>query len=432
MIKKYGYFILILALCGIMLCACSFDGNTKKNKSDSTKETQTDATKHRTVSMIGVLLNVDEENRVISFISIDDNEEYICTYGTGAMFYNKSGSVTSVSSMSEGLVADVEFDSESNTISKMQVSDDDKVWENSKVSSFHVNETEHSMRIGKSLYYYDKYTAVFSEGEQISIMELNSQDQLIVRGYDNKIVSIVVDKGHGYITLSGESLFVGGLIDIGGTVVKVIEEDMMIIVKEGFYKVEARNGSYYSEKYVTVTRDMKSNVDFSDVEVIVTETGSVLFNVTPSDAIVYLDGKEIDCSKILTLNTGRHKISVTADGYNEYTDTITVETGYQVISIDLKKSSVQSETSGNNETGSENETDTPTETVVSTVNKVTVSGPEGGFVYFDGSYKGTAPVTFSMITGDHVITVLYNNEIKSYSVTLAEGGDDVTYDFTDK
>ncbi len=37
-----------------------------------------------------------------------------------------------------------------------------------------------------------------------------------------------------------------------------------------------------------------------------------------------------------------------------------------------------------------------------------------------------------MITGEHVISILYNKEIKSYSVVLAEGGDDVVYDFTGK
>lgn len=430
--KKYGYVILILVMCGVMLCACSFNGsNTGKKKPHATKETETEAG-YKAEGTVGVLLSVDEENRVISFITIEDSEEYMCAYGTGTMFYNKSGSVTSVSSMSAGMVADIEFNVGTGMISQVQISDDDKVWENSKVSSFHVNETEHSMKIGKSLYYYDNYTAVFSDGEPISIMELNSEDQLIVRGYDNKIVSIVVDKGHGYITLSGESLFIGGLIDIGGTVVKVIEEDMMIMVTEGFYKVEARNGSYYSEKYVTVTRDMESKVDFSDVQVIVTETGSVLFNVNPQNAVFHLDGKEIDFTQVLTLNAGTHKVYVTADGYNDYTDTITVEKGYQIIDIKLKNSSGETETEDSTESETENETKSETETVVSTVNKVTVNGPEGGFVYFDGSYKGTAPVTFPMITGDHVITILYNNQIKSYSVTLAEGGDDVTYDFSEK
>ena len=45
---------------------------------------------------------------------------------------------------------------------------------------------------------------------------------------------------------------------------------------------------------------------------------------------------------------------------------------------------------------------------------------------------GTAPVTFALVTGEHVISVLYNNHINSYTVNLSEGGDDVKYDFTSK
>ena len=53
-------------------------------------------------------------------------------------------------------------------------------------------------------------------------------------------------------------------------------------------------------------------------------------------------------------------------------------------------------------------------------------------VYFDSTYVGIAPVTFDMVTGTHVISILNGTEINSYTVTLAEGGDDVEYDFTNK
>ena len=53
-------------------------------------------------------------------------------------------------------------------------------------------------------------------------------------------------------------------------------------------------------------------------------------------------------------------------------------------------------------------------------------------VYFDSTYVGVAPVTFDMVTGTHVISILNGTEINSYTVNLSEGKGDVEYDFTDK
>ena len=101
--------------------------------------------------------------------------------------------------------------------------------------------------------------------------------------------------------------------------------------------------------------------------------------------------------------------------------------GYQEVAISLTSSETQSASKTEQETTAEQSTTTG---VVSTKNKVTISGPVGANVYFDGAYKGTAPVTFPLVTGEHVVSVLHNKEIKSYTVNLVEGSDDVVYDFT--
>ena len=39
---------------------------------------------------------------------------------------------------------------------------------------------------------------------------------------------------------------------------------------------------------------------------------------------------------------------------------------------------------------------------------------------------------FPLVTGEHIISILSGTKINSYTVNLADGADDVTYDFTDK
>ena len=232
-----------------------------------------------------------------------------------------------------------------------------------------------------------------------------------------------MDKGHGYISLKGAEIFVGGLVDVGGTTVKVIEDNMLLIVQEGVHRVEVRNGETIAEKYVTVVRGEQCVADFSDVAANVTVTGTVKINVNVSNASVYIDNVKRDYSSVITLVSGKHKLTVEADGYVTYSGTIEVGSSHQSIDIKL---GIDDEPSTSEDPTKENET------VVSKVNDVTVVGPKGAMVYFDSTYVGIAPVTFDMVTGTHVISILNGTEINSYTVNLSEGGDDVEYDFTNR
>lgn len=428
---KNRYIIMagVILMAGLILTACASTSSTRHRIKD---QEETKAVK--SPEDMGIIINVDYENNNITLGGIEDGEKTIYSYNSGTTAYTKSGSAMSMAQLSAGDIVDITYNTNSYVLEKIQISNDKNVWENTKVTSFSVDEAARSMKIGQTLYAYTDNTLIFSQGEKIDISELNKEDQLIVRGYGTKVVSIVVDKGHGYITLSGEQLFIGGYVDVGGRVVKVIEDDMLIIVQEGSYKVEVRNGDYIADKQVEVTRDNNTVVDFSDVAPNVTATGNVRFNIDVDNAVLYVDGVQMSATDVLTLTTGSHKISIVAEGYDDYSDTIEVGTKYQIVDINLKSTS-ETETETEGETETESSTEPVTDSsgdVVSQINDVTVSGPVGGYVYFDGKYMGVAPVTFDMITGSHVISVLYNSQIKSYSVNLAEGGDDVVYDFTDK
>ena len=429
--KKYFLVSVVLIMTGLIFTACASVSSTHSNK-----KIPEETTSAKSPQEMGVIINVDDENSNITLGNIEGGDKTIYAYNSGTTVYTKSGNVMSLSGLEAGDIVDISYNPKSYVVEKIRISDDKDIWENTKVTSFSVDDSTRSMKIGQSLYSYTDSTFVFSNGERIDISELNSQDRLIVRGYKTKVVSIVVDKGHGYISLTGEQLFVGGYIDVGGKIVKVIEDEMLIIVQEGSYKVEVRNGAYIADKQVQVTRDRNTVVDFSDVAPIVTSTGSVKFNINADDADLYVDGIKKNASEVLTLTAGNHKVKVTAEGYYEYSDTVEIESKYQIIDIILKKdgeSETQTESRTETETESVQETQTNSSgDVISQINDVTVSGPEGAYVYFDGKYMGIAPVTFDMVTGSHVISILYNSEIKSYSVNLAEGGDDVTYDFTDK
>lgn len=426
---KQKYLTYVAGLCVISLIVLTvvycFGSNDKKTT--TRKQTTTTAAQEKLSgnSELAIIKGIDTDEEKITFVNIKETEEYILSYNGATNYNSKSGIAMAVDQFSMGDVVDITY--ESGVLTEMNISDE--VWENTKVTSFKFDDTTHSVSVGQSLYSYSDDMVVVSDGKLISVMELNPSDQLTVRGYDKQVVSIVVDKGHGYISLSGDELFIGGYITIGSSMVRVIEEDMLLVATEGTYKVEVRNGSYLSSKNVTITRDNQSVVDFSDVIPVTVEDGNVRFVIDAEDAVLYIDGTETSYSSIVTLKSGKHTIKVTADGYDDYEETITVSATYQTVEIDM----VSEDSTDTDETTTASEEETTTlegDTVVSTINDVTISGPEGAKVYFDAVYKGVAPCTFDMITGTHIITILNDTQIKSYTVTLVEGADDVKYDFS--
>ncbi len=417
----------MMAACFIGVSGCS-SRSTSTRRPSSSSQTQTKETGD---TVTAVLTLVDTESKNMRFRTVDNYEDVLCSYNVGISVISKSGEVISASQLIEGMVCDITYDTEDRIISKVRVSTNDDVWEQRNVSNFSVDETAHEITIGKTLYTYDEKTIVFSHDKEISILELNRMDSLTVRGYKHEVVSIIVDTGHGYVSLTNASLFYGGLLDIGGLVVKSIEPNMVITVTEGTYKLEAESGEYSTTKTITVNRDELTLVSFGDVRPNVTQTGNVKFDINIDNAKLYIDNVLRDADGILTLTVGSHTVVITADGYNDYKDTISVVSGYTEYSIDMED---EEETTyeGETTTGEEETTTTVVngETIVSTTNTVTVQGPEGAAIYFDSSYKGIAPVTFAMITGTHNITVLNGTDIATYTVNLVEGADDVLLDFS--
>ena len=76
--------------------------------------------------------------------------------------------------------------------------------------------------------------------------------------------------------------------------------------------------------------------------------------------------------------------------------------------------------------------DVSSTTGTKTSNKVTISAPVGASVYFDGEYLGIAPISFTKVTGSHIITFSKLGYLsKSYTVTFVDDSKDVSLKYDD-
>ena len=443
--KLQNFILGILIVAGIVLCAFLFaeEKADKAAKASTAKNSVNQMESKSTAPIVNaptIPTDIRTELAVITYVSADTKRLSVRSYGEGvdrtfymeqpALIYTEFGNAMTLAQLYAGDVIDITYDNVNNKVSEIHISNEVKC--HMAVSDVSVNTSYRRLSLYGKNYEYARNVVVVSDNELITPEQLSVHDVFNLYEKDGKVVSVVVTRGHGYISLTGVDLFMGGYVNIGSENIKTIEKNMMITVTEGSYKVAVSKDQYYGSKTVTVNRNQVTTVDFSEFVADTVENGNVLF--------------DIDVDPV-----GTYTVRVSADGYDNYQDKIEVKADYQKVNIRMKKEeestssgkttgAVQQSSQANgtqqttsaSSTGVTSQYETETTTIVSTKNRVYIDGPAGAAIYFDDSYLGVAPLDFAMVTGQHTFIVISGTTIKSYTVNLVEGADDVRYDFTPK
>lgn len=441
----------MLIVTGIVLCAMLFASGKKEGENDDTTKRNTSHIS-ATASIVnmpttavdlrtefGVVTAVNAEAKTISFRLFGKGENYDFRLEEAAYIYSAYDNAMTLSQLDMGDVAYITYDAVQRTLHEIHLTNDAVC--HRAVTDISLNNAYRTISFFNKNYEYSQNVVVVSGKELITPEQLSAKDLLTVYEMDKKVVSIVVERGHGYLSLTGVDLFMGGYVDVGGEIIRTINKDMMLLVTEGEYKVSVSHKGYYGYKTVKIERDKVSTVDFSEIVANTVENGNVFFNIDVKGAKLYLNGEETDYSQgVLTLPTGSYSVRVSAEGYENYVDKVEIIADYQKIDIKMtpdeeQETKTQASTTAretSSSTGVTSQYETETATKVSTKNRVYIDGPAGASIYFDGTYIGTAPFDFAMVTGEHTFIVIFGTDVKSYTVNLVEGADDVRYDFTPK
>ena len=458
--KLQNFILGILIVAGIVLCAFLFaeEKADKAAKASTAKNSVNQMESKSTAPIVNaptIPPDIRTELAVITYVSADTKRLSVRSYGEGvdrtfymeqpALIYTEFGNAMTLAQLYAGDVIDITYDNVNNKVSEIHISNEVKC--HMAVSDVSVNTSYRRLSLYGKNYEYARNVVVVSDNELITPEQLSVHDVFNLYEKDGKVVSVVVTRGHGYISLTGVDLFMGGYVNIGSENIKTIEKNMMITVTEGSYKVAVSKDQYYGSKTVAVNRNQVTTVDFSEFVADTVENGNVLFDIDVDGAVLYLNGKETDYTEgMLTLPVGTYTVRVSADGYDNYQDKIEVKADYQKVNIRMKKeeestssgqttsssATVSQQPASSSSTGVTSQYETETTTIVSTKNRVYIDGPAGAAIYFDDSYLGVAPLDFAMVTGQHTFIVISGTTIKSYTVNLVEGADDVRYDFTPK
>lgn len=409
--------VLLIAVC---LLEPKGDPDTSGESSSSTVQQPLENVKPGTYDSAdtAVLVAIDQEAKTLTFLNLEVEKKYTLTMDGATKLYDKYGDTLSLSQIRPGDVVDITFLKETKHLAGMQLSAES--WNYSNIENYELDVAKNQISIGSENYKLSSITQYFSEDKPVELMDLNATDILSFQGIGSRVLSVRVEKGHGYLRLENDEHFIGGWIEIGQSQIQKITEDMLLLVPEGSYQVTISNNGGGGVKNIVVYRNQEITLDIGDLEVPDPESGLVLFSLTPSDADLYIDGKQVNPSYPLVLEYGLHQIIVRAEGYQPITQYIRVSQESAGIHVELEPETEE-------EDKKQEETTTTTDYY-----KIYIDAPQSAEVFVDGNYIGLAPCSFPKEEGSYIITLRRDGyQTRSYTITVDDSEKDLSYSFAD-
>lgn len=327
--KKINLLLTIL-LISLFFVGCG-ESSTKETTKEATKEEITIEESNPLV-FSGTLVSKDLNSNVLTFIDVHSDEEMKLFYSGGVDLKNQYGKIISIGQVELGQIFEVEYQEEPAKIQTMTLSSES--FELKNIQKFSWNKEKKSIEIAGEIYKYSD--AVFLTGSKgtLSFSELDSKDVITARGVNGKVCSIVVEQAHGFLVLENYDTYIGGMISIGKESFPV-EEDMKLSIAEGTYEMVISKGDHSGSKKVVISPYEETKVNLSDIQILPNKTGVVKVKVQVEGAKVWIDGKTVDIEEEIALSYGKHQIKITREGYENFNDTLTIDTPYIIYKVDL-------------------------------------------------------------------------------------------------
>ena len=379
-----------------------------------------------------VLVDINSVDNTVTLLNLDLGKQYTLSMDGTTRYTDKYGKAISLEQLGEGDIVDVTFLKTKKHLTTMQLSR--SAWQYDDVERYDLNTVRREVTIGEEVFKLSRDTRYFSQGHSIEEMDLNPSDILTFHGIDTTVLSVTVEKGHGYLRLVNDENFIGGWLEIGQEQIVRITEDMLVTVPEGSYQVDISYNGGGGTKSVVINRNEETTLDIGDLEVAEAQYGMVLFSMNPSGAELYIDGSQADPSQPITLEYGIHQIIAKADGYKSLTQYLRVAQESAGVDVELDKidSDSDSDKSTDSSASTASTATSATSDTTTTYYRVHIDAPENVEVYLDGNYVGISPCSFKKTSGSHVITLRKSGyETRSYTVQVDEEKKDVSYSFVD-
>lgn len=454
--KLVTYILPVIVVILLLLLVGTLYGTYKKNEKQPSTLTGIEKTSPPSSSkgdeqQLAIVKKIDYDGKLVTMRLLEEDVEVLLDYTGDTQFISRYKEKIQPTQVIAGEIVEFAYDKSSNRLTVCEITD--KAWEYKKVSKWTMDKSRKSIKVGSQSYFYNNNFLVFSNGEEIDTNTLSEKDELTIKGIDGQAYSMIVTKGHGYIKLSNYDAFLGGTIEVGYDTIQEIKSDMVIVVREGEYKVLLKNKGIESSKYVYVLPGEEATLDMSEYKVDLIRSGTIAFTIAPYGAKLTIDEKTYSYKDPVTLPFGNYDLKVESEGYKAYLGKLTVDKAHQTMNISLEEDvsptttpSITIEDTDEEEveaTQPPSKTPTPTtdgttdDTTGGTVSvdenhSISILTPVGAEVYVNNQYKGTIPLTFPKVLGTDLKLKLTmdGQESKTYTLDVMDDNQNLTWNFS--
>ena len=363
-------------------------GTKSKFAQNAEEEKETEEEVRQLTDELYAVVSTDTVAGTIRLYHVAKQRQEDYTYNEGTVFLDKYGKLMSMAGLLPGKVVQLETYRKTGELRTVQVSD--AVWEYDDVSRFLIDTDENIIEIAGTKYYYQKDLQIFSDDKTIPIGEIGEDDVLRVQGQDRKILTISVTSGHGSIRLTNTDLFEGGWLSLDSNRYYKVTKDMQLELPEGSYLLSVANDGYGDDKEITVERGKELVIDLNELKGEGPKYCTVTFEVGVDNAVMTIDGQQIDYKEPQKLKYGIHQLEIVAEGYDTWSKRLYVHSKEATIQVAMTSDGTTVTTPDSTTTGSTQSSGTgTTDNTISDSNQTagSLAGSRAGSI--TGSKSGT-------------------------------------------
>lgn len=377
--NKFKYMMIFLGAIFVVLVFVIFSGGEDDKKSSISNGVDipimpakdgetTSGVGEGNTTLYAVILGIDEGQKTMLLNQLDTQKRVTYTYSGGTDIVNRYGEAMAVSQLKIGEVVEVEC-SVNQKLSKLKVSDGE--WEYPGVTNFQIDTENKLFIVGNEKYRYTDNTILINENNITTIDKLDAIDVVTLKGRDKQLDSVIVTSGHGYVRLDNTTFFEGGFIEIGPRIVQLITENMVLPVPAGDYTLTVTKDKTSGSKDISVGVNEEIRVNLTEFQSDAVRLGTLSFKISPEGARLLVDGVVKDYSGLVDVAYGLHKITIMAEGYQTYSQTIDVQDIFKEYDIALVEESETSAAEVETETKMHGSTEVTTKSATASTQATT-------------------------------------------------------------
>ncbi|NLP45610.1 MAG: PEGA domain-containing protein [Epulopiscium sp.] len=361
-----------------------------------------DKTKQTEKKVFGVIHHISDEDQLIELYDIEEEKKVYLVVDITTEMKDQYGQAMTLSQFRVGDIIQVKYIQEKDKNKSKYIRISAETWNNPNINNVKLDQEQKNIQVGNHYYHYTDALVTRYKNQPFDLASLDLIDEVTIKGYGDQVLTIILEKSHGYVTVQDYDQYTEGTLEIGTNILVPLQEANEVPIPEGIHKVvinrEAKQ-PFTSQIMVEAGKTVVINPGETPAKI-----GTLELQVNAKDYKLFIDEiEQSNSTKSVELDYGEHTILIQKTDYEDWTSTIEIKQPYTRIKIDLiqKAKFIHIQTN-----------------------------PSGAEVYVDDNYVGYSPISTPLEIGEHKILIRKEGfESKEHKINIREDNQDVYYTF---